>query len=367
MFVIKNQITQSRCAGCGACALSCPAKAIKIIKNSQGELVPKINKRLCVNCNICESSCPQNNPPEFVYPQRCYVAWSNNPDDLIFSASGGIGVAFMRYVISENGVAYGCDYDKNLDLLHFSIKDEHDLLRSQSSKYSQSTAYNTFEEIKSELLLGKMVLFIGTPCQVSGLKKFLRKEYQSLITIDLVCHGTPPNEYLKEHLNRISKGKAVSKVRFRGEFDQSLTVWSNNNIIYQKNRCDDKYFNAFYQNTISMDSCYFCQYAQPKRVSDITIGDFWGLGSLQTIKKQGEHPSAVLINTPKGQCFFDKIKNTLVYEERSVDECIAGNGRLNYPPGKDIYAHLFRYLYPILKFEKAIKITMFIKDILSKG
>lgn len=366
MFVIKNQITQSYCTGCGTCALSCSAKAIEIVKNTKGELTPKINEKLCISCNMCKTACPQNNPPEFFYPQKCYVAWSKNSDDLLFSASGGIGAAFMRYVIGENGVAYGCDYDKNLDLMHFSLKNEHDLLRSQSSKYSQSKSFNTFEEIKNELNLDKMVLFIGTPCQVSGLKKYLKKEYQSLITIDLVCHGTPPNEYLKEHIKNISKGRDVSKVRFRGEYDQNLTVWNNESIIYKKSRYDDIYFNAFYQNTISMDSCYFCQYAQPKRVSDITIGDFWGLGSLQTIQKQSERPSAVLINTPKGQCFFDTIKENLIHEERAVNECVAGNGRLNYPPGKDIYAHLFRYLYPFLNFERAIKITMFIKHHLTK-
>lgn len=366
MFAIKYQITQNHCAGCGACALSCPTKAIEIVKNAKGELVPEINKRLCVKCNICKTTCPQNNPPEFLYPQKCYVAWSKNSSDLLYSASGGIGATFMRYVIGENGVAYGCDYDKNLDLLHFPIKDEHGLLRSQSSKYSQSKSYNTFAEIKNELIHNKLVLFIGTPCQVSALKKYLKQEYQSLITIDLVCHGTPPNEYLKEHLNNISNEKVVSKVRFRGEFDQKLTVWSNDSIIYQKNHVDDIYFNAFYQNMISMDSCFFCQYAKPKRVSDITIGDFWGLGTLQKIKKQSDRPSAILINSQKGQDFFETVKENLVCEERTVEECIAGNGRLNYPPGKDIYAHLFRYLYPILKFEKAIKVTMFMKYHLTK-
>lgn len=366
MFVIKRLVTKRSCTGCGACEVLCPAKAIKMRENSLGELVSEIDVSLCIGCDLCTQNCPQNTIQEFVYPSKCFVAWSKNERDWIYSASGGVGISFFRCVVQEGGIAFGCDYNENIELTHFKIKNENDLFRSQSSKYSQSKAYLVYNEIRDFLFENKQVIFIGTPCQIAGLKGFLKRDYEQLITVDLICHGTPPNRYLREHVLKISKSENVSKVRFRGEFDQNFSVWSGEEIIYQKVWCDDIYFNLFYQNVISRDSCYLCQYAQPKRVSDLTIGDFWGLNKLLNIQRKSNRPSVVLINTEKGRKFFDTAKEYLFYEERSVEEGIRGNGRLNSPPGKNYYTYIFRTLYVVFGFEKTAKITLFVKRWLSK-
>lgn len=359
MFIIKYQITKNSCTGCGACAVSCSRKAIVMEENRLGEVVPKIDKSLCTNCGLCMKICPQNNSPEWIYPKKCFVAWSKNEKDLIYSASGGVGVSFLRAVVKDGGVAYGCDYDEDMSLIHFQVKDVYDLVRSQSSKYSQSMAYDVFKEIEGLLLQNKKVIFIGTPCQVSGLKTYLKKEYFGLISVDLICHGTPPNRYLKEHLSAvIDANKSISKVRFRGEFDQRISVWSNDEIIYQKDRWNDNYFNLFYKNVISRNSCYLCQYAQAKRVSDITIGDFWGLNELLQIQRKSNRPSIILINTDKGQNFFESVKDNLIYEERPVEEGVRGNGRLNSPPGKNYYTHFFQMLYTVFRFETTSRIIL---------
>ena len=220
-------------------------------------------------------------------------------------------------------------------------------------------ASGCFGEIKSLLEQETPVVFIGTPCQVAGLLRFLKKDYASLVTVDLICHGAPPNAYLKQHLAELGLDAPYHKIRFRGEFDQMLTVWKENNIVYQRDRTKDEYFIAFYENMISYDSCFTCQYAGPKRISDITIGDFWGLGDLQQIDPRSDRPSIILVNTEKGQAFFAKANCNLIYEQRDVKEGIRGNGRLIQPPGKNYKAKLFRWFcgFPAAGFRKRVRIV----------
>lgn len=350
-------ISKSYCTGCGACMLSCPKKCIEMKTNKIGELVPFIDTNKCVGCKICENICPQNNVPNMVKPSLCYAAWSKNEEDWIYSASGGIGVVFSRWAKKHGGEVYGCDYDENGDLKHFCVRNERDLERIQSSKYSQSEAYLTFEEIKEKLDTEFFVLFVGTPCQVAGLRNFLKKEYLNLLTIDLVCHGTPPNIYLKNYLKKMGFRSPHEKIRFRGEYDQKLTLWNKGDIAYSKSYDEDLYFSSFYANMISRNSCYFCQYAQTKRCSDITIGDFWGLGKLTKIKKYSKRPSLILVNTERGKCFVQEVSEELFIEERSVEEGIKGNGRLNCPPNLSGKAKIFQKLYPYFGFCSSARIA----------
>ena len=350
-------ISQSYCTGCGSCSVACPAHCITMVQNRLGQLIPKVNASQCLNCGICVKTCPQNNVLPEREPMDCYAAWSTNKEDYIYSASGGVAAGFARFQLEHNGAVYGCDYDEAANLHHFRLRDAVDINRMQSSKYSQSSAYVCFSEVKELLEKQTSVVFIGTPCQVAGLLCFLKKDYPSLTTIDLVCHGAPPNRYLKQHLFESKLNVPFQKIRFRGEFDQMLTVWKDNEIVYQKDRTTDSYFIAFYQNMISYDSCYFCQYAQSKRVSDITIGDFWGLGELKGIDRLSMRPSLILVNTEKGQRFFDNVRNNLIFERREVSEGINGNGRLNHPPGKSRDAKLFQFFYQskVLGFHNSLK------------
>jgi hypothetical protein len=168
--------------------------------------------------------------------------------------------------------------------------------------------------------------------------------------VDLVCHGTPSNLYFKQHLEHLGIAFPVDRITFRGEFDQQLTVWKDGKICYQKLWRQDPYFAAFYGNIISNDSCYTCPYAQGKRVSDITIGDFWGLGPLVEQTERPERTSLVLINTETGQRFFDLVSQQLVWEQRPVEEGIRGNGRLNAPPGTNKTATTFKKVYACRTF-----------------
>lgn len=343
-------IAKTTCTGCGSCSAVCPKHCIQMEPNRLGQLTPKVDEAKCVHCGKCSATCPQNHIPEQREPLTCYAAWSRCEDDYIYSASGGIAASFARYQLAHDGAVYGCDYDANADLRHFRLHDEADVRKMQSSKYSQSIVYDCFEEIKRLLQRDTSVVFIGTPCQVAGLLHFLNRGYPTLITIDLICHGAPPNSYLKQHLTECKLHAPYEKIRFRGEYDQMLTVWKDNTIVYQKDRTEDPYFASFYQNMISYDSCFACQYAQSRRISDITIGDFWGLGELKKIKPKSQRPSIILVNTEKGKHFFDMASGHLIYEQRDVAEGVRGNGRLMHAPGKNKGAKGFQALYRLKIF-----------------
>lgn len=359
-------ISNTTCTGCGACSITCPVHCIKMELDRLGHIAPVIDRSKCIHCGQCRAICPQNQIPQEHFPTACYAAWSTCTEDYTFSASGGAAAAFARYQLKQGGTIFGCDYDEYADLRHFQLHDENDVHRMQSSKYSQSMAFDSFFKIKELLERQISVVFIGTPCQVAGLLRFLKKDYPFLITIDLVCHGAPPDAYLKEYLSELGLTPPYQRIRFRGEFDQMLTVWKDDSIVYQKSQAKDDYFSAFYQNVISCDSCFSCQYAQPKRVSDITIGDFWGLGELNEIKALSDRPSLILLNTEKGQTFFDRAKCNLIFEQRSVAEGICGNGRLNAPPGKNYKAKSYQFLYRshILGFQKSVKATFLLSKVI---
>ena len=354
------KITKSKCTGCGACSAACPKSAIRMEENLFAEKRPKVDKRLCVSCGRCEAVCPQNTPLAFSFPIRCFVLWSRHEDDWTFSASGGAMPALARAVCRQGGYVYGCDYSLSGELAFSGTNESGSIDRFRSSKYSRGDAYPVFPEIKSRLQNGHTVLFVGTPCQVAGLKRYLAKDYETLIAADLVCHGTPPNRYLLRHLKSQGVEPPFQRIRFRGEYDQQLTVWKDDGIIYQKSKDEDRYFRAFYANTISYDACYSCAYAQAGRVSDLTLGDFWGLGELTTILPKSRRPSLLLINTEKGANLFSRLTDEVICEERSVEEGIGGNGRLNSPPGKSETAKLFRGLYPLCGFSISVRLAFFL-------
>ena len=351
---MKKKITSS-CTGCGCCHLVCPVKCIKMVSNKHGHLEPSIEFDKCIKCNLCLNRCPQNQNAYFNYPKACYAACSMEKVDLLYSASGGVTTVFSRFVYNHCGSVYGCDYDELGNLLYIKVNSEKDLNRLQSSKYTRADAFMCFEDIKSDLHnCEKQVLFIGLPCQVSGLKSYLNKDYANLLTIDLVCHGTPPNKYLKQHLSEQKVQPLYEQIRFRGEFDQKLTVKKGGKICYHSDKSEDIFFSAFYDNMISYDSCYTCKYAQSERVSDITVADFWGLGD-SIIKKRTDRPSLILVNSEKGLSFFEESRSLLMLDRREIAEGIRGNGRLNCPPGKNELAKLFQFKYSMEpnRFDKA--------------
>ena len=319
------------CTGCFACMNKCPKQAIDCVTDLQGRTLPQIDPSKCVKCGLCKSVCPVNTPVTLNQPLDCYAA--QRPDEIARknSSSGGIGAVLSEEFIKSNGAVYGAVVGENMQVVHACAQTLEDIEKFKGSKYVQSYIGNIYCDVLSHLTNNKKVLFTGTPCQIAGLRNFLNKDYDNLYCVDLICHGTPPMQYLNEHIKSVA-GENADFVSFRGgDRDFMIKIKSGGKEIYSKFKDEDAYYTAFFGLLTHRENCYSCRYAQTQRCGDITIGDFWGIDR-QTLKTdQKGRISVVLVNTEKGKDLFDAIKDNLVFEERDLKEAADGNDQLRYP------------------------------------
>lgn len=308
---------ENLCTGCMACVKSCPKQCITLEKNNRGENHPHIDTAKCISCGACRRACLNEANIEFSSPLRTFAAWSLREDDCKYSSSGGVASVFSRKMIRSGGVVFGAA-SQNKTVEHILVETEDDIEYLRGSKYVQSNVVNVYSAAKNLLEQGKKVLFIGTPCQVAGLKLYLKKEYQNILTVDLICHGTPPIAYLQEHLSRID----WTDVSFRGYYNWKLTATNKEKVVYQKDRYDDEYFTAFLEGLIFRESCYSCKFARQERISDITIGDFWGLNRTTIKVPYDGRVSLVLANSEKGWEFIKQCNREMHFEEREFSEAL---------------------------------------------
>ena len=358
------------CTGCNACANICPQKCITLQENRYGELHPKIDEEKCLKCNLCIKTCPNNKTIARNYPIKCFASWITNNEKRKRCASGGIGTAMSEYVISKKkGVVFGTKYNETMTPVVTKGTNLNDIENFKGSKYVQSIiANNTFAEVKLLLKTGVFVLYIGTPCQIAGLKSYLNKEYDNLITADLICHGVSPTKYLKEEIeclcnrNNIEMNH-ITDIRFRGNDgnDRYFTLWKETQLLYKRLFNCSCYFSGFTYGITLRENCHNCKYATPERVSDITIGDFIGLEKNSSFPYPTDNVSAVMINTPKGEGFYREVTenaSSLINIERDYNERLAYGPSLRHPFKKHKLRPLFRSLYIRYGYVKAIHITM---------
>lgn len=324
--------TTGKCTACGSCVYKCPKQGISIKNNEYGIPVAMVDEAKCVQCGLCQRVCPVSNPPAVHFPQACYAAWHKDDRKRAKSASGGIAAALTEKCIASGGIVYGADYQNH----SFSLCRADALEQAESfagSKYVQCNVGNAYREVAEDLKKGKKVLFIGTPCQNAGLLAAVGA-HENLLCIDLICHGVPAQGYLQDYIKEIlhrdfSECKMIS---FRDAEGWNIKVQNcNSQIIYQKSHQLDQYYKAFLNGTTYRENCYTCPWAQSNRVSDITLGDFWGLGVKESFAYPKEKVSVVLINTEKGNAFFETNSSEIVKVSRSIAEAIDGNEQLRHP------------------------------------
>ncbi len=328
-----------------ACYNACKFDAITIVENGLAVKVPSVNTERCRNCGLCEKSCPVINAPVFNAPQHAYAANSKEEPDRSTCASGGAATVFSRAVLNRGGIVYGATayggYPK-----YIRITDSDDLKLLKGSKYVYCDPGKIYCQVQGDLKEGKECLFIGLPCSVAGLLQYLGKPYDKLHTIDLVCHGTPPFEYLNQHLSRKRiEAQTIGNITFRGEIDYQTVVYDHKDkIVYKRNHKEDEYLVAFLKGVMHRPVCYSCRFAKRERVADITIGDFWGIPKGALNSYEGKI-SLILANTDKGNSLFQASSDDFVWEERSVEEAVAGNARLNRPSVWTKEAETFHAVY----------------------
>lgn len=346
-----------KCTGCGACVNVCPKTAISMVLDDSGKTIPNIDSGKCIECNLCRSTCPVLNPVLKNKPVSVYAAWSRNSKDVELSSSGGIATVLARWILNQKGTVFGAA-SENAEVRHVAVRSEEDLERIRGSKYVQSEIGFAYREAKKLLQNDEYVMFVGTPCQIAGLKNFLKRDYEKLYTVDLICHGNPPQKYLIEHNNAVLHGKPWHKVAFRGKCNFVHTLYAHSDIVYQRKSSRDYYFSAFLNALTYRENCYSCPYACPERCSDITVADFWGINRGTLIHPYDGRISLVLANTEKGKRFFGNIETDIIFEERTLEEAknpVQTN--INHPSVAHPDRALFLELYSQHGFETAVQKT----------
>lgn len=347
---------KERCTGCYACANICPKDAIEFVEDEYGYIYPN-KKDNCIDCGLCEKVCPSlNDSIIFRKSSNAYAAWSLDTENRRTSTSGGVASIISNYILDINGVVYGASYTDGVSLEHIRVDNKEQLKKLKGSKYVQSNVGYTYRQAKGDLEEGKCVLYIGTPCQIAGLLQYLKRDYEKLIVIDIVCHGVPSQKLLKEYIYEEVGNKKVDEVFFREGSNYVISFKEKDNIIYRKVIRESTYFTAFMKSIISRDNCYECKYAKPDRISDLTIGDFWGLGKEEEFPygtKEGV--SLILVNTDKGRKLVEKCSKELFMVERKLSEAINGNSQLREPSRADSKIKIFRKVYLKKGFNKAVK------------
>ena len=365
---MKEICPKVKCTGCTACKNACVKNAITMAPDIIGFAYPVIDANCCIDCGLCRKVCPVINKVELRYPLDCYAVAESEEKDLVTVASGGAASILSRYFINRGGVVYGCCGDDIRHVRHVRIDTILGLERIKGSKYVQSDLGNVFSQIKDDLSLGLMVFFVGTPCQVAGLKGFLRKDYDNLYTADLVCHGVPSQQMLNDNIKLYT---AFDNEPIWVTFRHKETFFKKHISYGWRLGCrqpyenvprtivrayKDPYMTGFLGCLTFRPNCYTCRYACVARCGDFTLADFWGL-SEDAGFENGKGVSLNLINTQKGATLWKEVQSICHFMKRELVEAVCGNGQLQRPsPQPDTY-NSFRELYPKIGFKKAIDKT----------
>ena len=329
------------CCGCGACKAICPRKAITLSLDSEGFWYPLINQDVCVNCGLCQKTCPSINVNESCINKTKAVGCKNtNVEEQLNSASGGIFTVIAKCILKKKGIVFGAKFRSDWNVEHGFIQEESELDSLCRSKYVQSDASNSYPLVKDFLLKEKNVLFTGTPCQCLALRRFLRKDYDNLVVVDIVCHGVPSPKIWQQYLNEESEkiGCSVSEIeeirfkykekdKYHWKHPGFLIKWKNGKLfkIFSNKT---SYENGFLTNLFTRPSCAKCKMKPLASSSDLTIGDFWGVEKVYPDFMDKNGVSILFINTKIGELIYHEIQSQLLTLQISVEDAVHFNARV---------------------------------------
>lgn len=331
--------TKEYCTGCTACVSACAGDCISMVPDENGFLYPDVDNAKCVQCGLCEKSCPVLNPLTVSeYGLKAYAAYAKDEEMRLQSSSGGVFTEIAKSILQRGGSVFGAAYDAQFDVVHICAENEEDLAKLRGAKYAQSDLRGVFAQIKQKLDAGQPVLFSGTPCQVGGLKAFLRREYENLVMVDFVCHSVPApvawRAYVRHRANLDNQGKLPGGINLRSK----KTGWTNyqysNEFTYADGHAhsvksgDSLYMKLFVGGYINRESCANCQFKGFHRVSDLTIGDFWGVWDICPEMDDNKGTSAVLVQSRRGAELLQNIADRLVLKPVTPEAISSQNGAI---------------------------------------
>ena len=310
---IEEMIAANRadCSGCESCANICPENAITMTRDATGFAYPKINPELCIKCGKCDSACPTLNfkakaieafPPTF-------VATYQNDKILRRSSSGGAFTALSEIILNRGGVVFGAGFDKNWHVVHSAARTLDELENLRGSKYVQSQIGDVYRQVK-DALKATSVLFSGTPCQCAGLKHFLGKDYDNLLTVEIVCHGTPPPGLWEDYIDELNYAHEIKHINFRSKRDgwkvAQMEIHFSDRPYYAKLLSKTPYGKMFLRGISERPSCHSCKFKFPNGQSDLILGDAWGVMDFAPEMYDNRGVSLIIVNTDKGNSFLQQ-------------------------------------------------------------
>ena len=335
------QITDKQnCCGCNACGDACPKQAISFKTDNEGFWYPEVDMQKCIDCGLCEKVCPvlqadRLKKNDFGTP-KCFAAQNKNLESLFNSTSGSAFVAFAEKIYRDGGYVGGAVFNEDYSVRQFISNDKADLELLRNTKYVQSNSVGFYKQVEELLKAGDKVLVCGLPCQMAALRSFLRKDYENLIIVDLICLGINSPRILPAYLHWKEEQHGSKLVYYKAKNKElgwrQLTtkmVFENGEVEYDKQ--DTNYFTQGFISThaFARPSCYECKFKGTPRIADITIGDFWG--AQKYVGKEYDHDlgtSCVLINSQKGLDFYESVRSKFRDKEIRFEDVLAGNKAL---------------------------------------
>lgn len=349
---------KKNCCGCAACVQRCPKHCITLHEDAEGFLYPEVDPSVCIDCGLCEKVCPVLHPGLPCRPEQAYAAYHSDESVRSCSSSGGVFTALSTVVLQEGGVVFGARFDEQFEVVHDYTETLEGLSVFRGSKYLQSRIGDTFRQAESFLKEGRKVLFSGTPCQISGLLRFLRKEYANLLTVDFICHGVPSSlawrSYLRNACASVSPSSTYrlpQTVSFRDkthgwknyEVHVEFPSASGSGVVHEK-FFSNAYMRGFLHDLYLRPSCYSCPSKCQKSGADLTIGDFWGIERVLPDFDDDRGMNSVLVHTEKGSQIWKRL--SLPCRAVRYEDVLRGNPALEHSPaypGKKralFYTHL---------------------------
>lgn len=328
---MQKIVNLKNCSGCHACFNICPENCISMFKDNEGFLYANIDNKKCINCGLCDRICPILNEYNGNDKGKAYACINKEENIRLNSSSGGIFSLIAKNILDKNGVVFGASFNEDFSVSHIEVTNKNELEKLRGSKYLQSTIGNTYKSVKKHLKQGRLVLFTGTPCQISGLKAYLQRDYDNLILQDIICHGVPSPDVWQKYLKFRQKKtmSTMQKIFFRnkqyGWKKFSLLLDFADGTEYVCPVLDDVYMISFLSNLTLRPSCYDCHSKSLERESDITLADFWGIDSICSELNDDKGVSLVFVNSPKGEKIFEEIKEMITFEQVDIDEAVKYN------------------------------------------
>lgn len=324
-----NILEKKDCTGCYGCANVCPKNCINMIEDDEGFKYPKINNDICIKCNLCDKVCPILNNRNMDNNPIALAAYNKDERIRKESSSGGIFTLIAESIIKSGGIVFGAKFNNQFEVVHDYTDNIYGISQFRGAKYVQSNIGETYSLAKMFLEKGRKVLFSGTPCQIGGLKRYLQKEHENLICVDLICHGVPSPISWRKYKQRFEKNNNIKGINFRDKtygwksYSFKVEFEDSSDILIKRN--ENSYMDGFIGDIYLRPSCHNCKFKSINRESDITLADFWGIENVRRDMNDDKGISLILINSEKGKKIFRNIFDSIEKAEVDIDEAIKYN------------------------------------------